>query len=60
MLDNVGNDMTNLDEQAEALAEAILRAAGSGLRHYTPFSRAEILNVARAQIAQLTARGDRR
>jgi hypothetical protein len=35
---------------AETLAEMILKAAGSGLRHYTPASRAEIIKAAEAAI----------
>lgn len=35
---------------AETLAEMILRAAGSGLRHYTPQSKAEIIKAAEAAI----------
>lgn len=35
---------------AEKLAEMILKAAGSGLRHYTPASRAEIIKAAEAAI----------
>lgn len=31
---------------AETLTEMILRAAGSGLRHYTPQSKAEIIKAA--------------
>ena len=31
---------------AEQLAEMILKAAGSGLRHYTPQSKAEIIAAA--------------
>ena len=35
-----------------ALADAILVAAGSGLRHYTPHSRERILNTAQVAIEQ--------
>ena len=35
---------------AEVIAEMILRAAGSGLRHYTPQSKAEIIKAAEAAI----------
>ncbi len=35
---------------AEMLAEMILKAAGSGLRHYTPQSKAEILAAAEKAI----------
>jgi hypothetical protein len=35
---------------AATLADMILRAAGSGLRHYTPRSRAEIIRAAEAAI----------
>lgn len=38
---------------AEQLAEAILSAAGSGLRHYTATSRQRIIDAAEAQIATL-------
>ena len=38
---------------AERLAEAILSAAGSGLRHYTATSRQRIIDAAEAQIAAL-------
>lgn len=38
---------------AEQLAEAILSAAGSGLRHYTASSRQRIIDAAEAQIATL-------
>ena len=38
---------------AEQLAEAILSAAGSGLRHYTATSRQRIIDAAEAQIAAL-------
>lgn len=38
---------------AEQLAEAILSAAGSGLRHYTATSKRRILDAAEAQIATL-------
>lgn len=38
---------------AEQLAEAILSAAGSGLRHYTTTSRQRIIAAADAQIAAL-------
>ena len=38
---------------AEQLAEAILSAAGSGLRHYTATSRQRILAAAEAQVAAL-------
>ena len=38
---------------AERLAEAILSAAGSGLRHYTVTSRQRIIDAAEAQIAAL-------
>lgn len=38
---------------AEQLAEAILSAAGSGLRHYTAASRQRIIGAAEAQIAAL-------
>lgn len=38
---------------AEQLAEAILSAAGSGLRHYTAASRQRIIDAAEAQIAAL-------
>ncbi|VDS07566.1 hypothetical protein PARHAE_00743 [Paracoccus haematequi] len=37
----------------EQLAEAILSAAGSGLRHYTVTSRQRIIDAAEAQIATL-------
>ena len=39
----------------EALAEAILIAAGSGLRHYTPRNRAAIIAAAQAQIDAVRA-----
>lgn len=42
---------------AEQLAEAILSAAGSGLRHYTATSRQRIIAAAEAQIASLRATG---
>lgn len=35
---------------AEVLAEMILKAAGSGLRHYTPQSKAEIIAAAERAI----------
>ena len=38
---------------AEQLAEAILSAAGSGLRHYSATSRQRIIDAAEAQIAAL-------
>lgn len=41
----------------EALAEAILHAAGSGLRHYTPRNRAAIIAAAQAQIDAIRAEG---
>ena len=37
----------------ETLADAILQAAGSGLRHYTATSRQRIIDAAEAQIATL-------
>ena len=37
----------------ETLAEAILTAAGSSLRHYTPQARAEIIEAARKSIAEI-------
>ena len=40
---------------AEALAEAILHAAGSGLRHYTPRNREAIISAAQAQIDAIRA-----
>lgn len=43
--------------EAEQLADAILRAAGSGLRHYTPRNRAEIIAAAQAQIDAIRAKG---
>ncbi|MGN7867772.1 hypothetical protein [Paracoccus sp. 22332] len=42
---------------AEQLAEAILSAAGSSLRHYTPQSRIAIIAAAEAQIAALRPTG---
>ena len=42
-----------MSEAAEQLAEMILRAAGSGLRHYTPQSKAEILKAAEKAIAAI-------
>lgn len=38
---------------AETLAEMILRASGSGLRHFTPASKAEIIKAAEAAIAAI-------
>jgi hypothetical protein len=35
---------------AETLAEMILRAAGSGLRHYTPANKAAIIKAAEVAI----------
>lgn len=43
---------------AETLAEMILRAAGSGLRHYTPQSKAEIIKAAEAAIKAIRKGGD--
>ena len=37
--------------EAELLADKILRAAGSGLRHYTPESRDRIISVTQIEIA---------
>lgn len=37
----------------ETLADAILQAAGSGLRHYTPHNQTRIVAAAEAQIAAL-------
>ncbi|MFE3839192.1 hypothetical protein [Pseudogemmobacter sonorensis] len=37
----------------EQLADTILRAAGSALRHYTPTNRAAIIDAAREAIAQI-------
>jgi hypothetical protein len=42
---------------AEALAEAILHAAGSALRHYTPRNREAIISAAQAQIDAIRAGG---
>ena len=42
----------------EKLAEAILRAAGSGLRHYTPRSREEIVAAAEKAIEEIKKGGD--
>lgn len=42
---------------AEALADMILRAAGSGLRHYTPQSKAEIIKAAEAAINAILRSG---
>jgi len=39
--------------EAEVLAEMILRAAGSGLRHYTPQSKADIIRTAEAAISAI-------
>ena len=39
----------------EQLAEVILRAAGSGLRHYTPQSRERIIEAARQAIEGIRA-----
>ena len=39
------------DAQIEVLCDAILRAAGwSGLKHYTPYTRAKIIEAAREAI----------
>ena len=38
---------------AEALAELILKAAGSGLRHYTLRSKGEIIKAAEAAIKMI-------
>ncbi|MFP5510776.1 MAG: hypothetical protein ACLGIP_16715 [Alphaproteobacteria bacterium] len=43
---------------AETLAEMILRAAGSGMRHYTPQSKAEIIKAAEAAINAIRKGGD--
>ena len=43
---------------AETLAEMILRAAGSGLRHYKPQSKAEIIKAAEAAINAIRKVGD--
>ena len=40
----------------ETLAEAILTAAGSSLRNYTPQARAEIIEAARKIIADIGGR----
>jgi len=47
---------TKAQTQAEALADAILKAAGSGLAHYTmPSSRERIIAAAQAQIDESSA-----
>lgn len=38
---------------AEALADAILRAAGSGLKHYTEYSRKRIVEAAEQELAAI-------
>lgn len=45
--------MNNRMTPAEQLAEAILSAAGSSLRHHTPPTRIAIIAAAEAQIAAL-------
>lgn len=42
-----------LTTPAEALADAILRAAGSGLKHYTEYSRKRIIAAAEQEIARV-------
>lgn len=41
--------------ELEALADAILRAAGSGLKHYTEYSRKRIVEAAEQEIARVLA-----
>lgn len=43
---------------AGALAKMILRAAGSGLRHYTPQSKAEIIKAAEPAINAIRRAGE--
>jgi hypothetical protein len=38
---------------AEKLADDILKAAGSGLRHYTPYNKAKIIGVAAEAIERI-------
>lgn len=42
---------------AETLADMILRAAGSGLKHYKPQSKAEIIKAAEAAINAIKRAG---
>lgn len=48
----------NLTPEATGLAEEILVAAGSGLRHYTQYSRERILIAAQKAIDRMKARGE--
>lgn len=50
-------DLIARDPEAVALAEAILAATGSGLKHYTPVHQAAIVAEARAQIDKIRGQG---
>lgn len=47
-----------MSEIAEDFADAILKAAGSGLQHYMPSSKARIIEVAERAIASARAEGE--